>query len=631
MLQYSLLQNEQILNSMTDGIIGLDTMGVVTFANSAALKMLGWELEDLIGKCFHYAAHHSRPDGTPYPEEKCGICFHFKESAFKVEDEAFWRKNGSSFAIKSVITPVLAGEDTIGNVIVFKDITESRQNEKERLLLATAIDQAAESIMITDQNGVIQYVNPAFMAISGYEAEEVIGQKPRILRSGKHDREFYSRLWKTLLSGQVWKGRFVNRRKDGSLYEMNGTISPVRDASGNVTNFVTVRRDVTNEARFERQLRQSQKMEAVGTFAGGIAHDFNNILMAVVGYTEMALTHESLPESVCDGLNQVLSAGHRARELVKQILTFCREEEQQRTPMQMSPLVKEAVKFLRASLPSTVEIRQNIMSGLGNILADPTQMHQVLMNLCANAAHAMRETGGTLEIGLKDLCLDTEDMVRYPGLEAGAYQSLTVSDTGHGMDQTTLERIFEPFFTTKEKGEGTGMGLATVHGIVQNHGGAISVYSEPGKGTSFHLLFPRIETRSCDKLSPAAQIPTGKERILFVDDEEMLVHLGQRILENLGYEVTAKSNSSEALAVFRKQPDLFDLVITDQTMPKLTGVELAKEILRMRPLTRIILCTGFTELVSCEEAKSMGISEFVTKPIGKHQLAEIVRRVLDVA
>jgi CheY-like chemotaxis protein/anti-sigma regulatory factor (Ser/Thr protein kinase) len=351
--------------------------------------------------------------------------------------------------------------------------------------------------------------------------------------------------------------------------------------------------------------------------------------MAVVGYTEMALANASLPESVRKELDEVLNAGYRARDLVNQILTFCRHEEQERSPVRMGVIVKEAIRFLRASLPSTIEIRQNIPSGLGSILADPTQMHQVLMNLCANAAHAMRETGGVLQIGLKDLSLDTEDVERYPGLEAGHYQALTVSDTGHGMDQTTIERIFEPFFTTKEKGEGTGMGLATVHGIVQNYGGAISVYSEPGKGTTFHLLFPKIETSGSNEHLSTTAIPGGKERILFVDDEEMLVHLGQRVLENLGYAVTAASNGMEALELFREQPGIFDLLITDQTMPKMTGANLAREVLRIRPDIPVILCTGFTELLTPEDAKGMGISEFITKPVGKRQLAETVRRVLD--
>ncbi|MBI5186420.1 MAG: response regulator [Nitrospinae bacterium] len=502
------------------------------------------------------------------------------------------------------------------------------ESEEELARLARAVEQVVEAIVITDTGGEIQYVNPAFERITGWSAQEAVGRNPNILKSGKHGVEFYREMWETLKHGEVWKGRLINKKKDGTLYEEDATISPVLDSRGAVVNYVGVKRDVTHEVMLERQFRQAQKMEAIGTLAGGIAHDFNNILTGIIGYSEIAMSE--LPEGspVMADLEQIFKAGSRAKELVAQILAFSRGGEQELKPVQFHLILKEALKLLRASIPSTIEIRENIDLRSDIALADPTQIHQVVMNLCTNAAYAMREKGGVLGIELKPFEVDPDFASSHVSLREGEYLRLTVSDTGHGMEKAILERIFEPFFTTKKRGEGTGLGLAAVYGIVKNLGGAVSVYSEPGRGTSFHVYLPRATEKEAEEMAFLRPIPRGTERILFVDDEEMLVEMGQRTLERLGYKVTAKAGSLEALEAFRAAPADFDLVITDQTMPNMAGDALARELLGVRPDIPIILCTGFSHAVTPEKAKALGIREFLMKPLLARELGEAIRRAL---
>jgi len=506
---------------------------------------------------------------------------------------------------------------------------ESKRVEEQMVLLATAIEQAAEGITITGKNGTIQYVNPSFERISGYAREEIIGQNHHILKSSKYDDALYKVVWDALSRGEVWTGYMINEKKDGMPYKVEASISPIRDKAGTIINYVTIERDVTHEAELETQLRQVQKMEAIGTLAGGIAHDFNNILAAIMGYTEMALYDVPEGNAGRRNLEQVIKAGYRGKELVKQIITFSRRSEQERRPMRVSPIVKEALKLLRASLPTTIDIRQSIKTQSGMVLADPTQIHQVLMNLCSNASYAMREKGGVLEVSLADVDVDSDGAAPYSGLNPGAYLKLTVSDTGHGMDRAIIERIFDPFFTTKRPGEGTGMGLAVVHGIVKSYGGVLVVDSELGKGSTFNVFFPRVEGDFLPEIDSVAPLPKGKERILFVDDEEDLVAMVQQMLEPLGYGVVTKTNSLEALEVFKAQPDHFALVITDQTMPHMTGADLAQELMCIRPDIPIILCTGFSEIITADEAKALGIREFVMKPFTTSEITETMRRVLE--
>jgi signal transduction histidine kinase/ActR/RegA family two-component response regulator len=382
-------------------------------------------------------------------------------------------------------------------------------------------------------------------------------------------------------------------------------------------------------ARSESQLQQVMKLQAIGTLAGGIAHDFNNILFPIVGYTELTMDDIPADSQASQNLEEVLKAANRAKELVKQILTFSRQNDQERKPLKVQSLIKEALKLLRATIPSTIEINSFIDDECGLIEGDPTQIHQVIMNLCTNAFHALQDTGGKIEVSLKEANLGYDQSMLRAGMDVGRHLELVVKDNGHGMTQQVIERIFEPYFTTKEQGKGTGLGLSVTHGIIKSHGGDITVESQPGKGATFRVLLPVIDRIEVAKEPiETAKIEIGHEHILLVDDEEQIINLERRILENLGYRVTSKTNSEEALEEFSDRPDEFDLVITDMTMPKISGVQLAQKLMAINPLVPVILCTGFNETITEEKALAMGIEKFVMKPIVKDELAHTVRTVL---
>ncbi|MDJ0782332.1 MAG: response regulator [Desulfosarcinaceae bacterium] len=390
------------------------------------------------------------------------------------------------------------------------------------------------------------------------------------------------------------------------------------------------RKERETRARLETRLRQTHKMEAMGTLAGGIAHDFNNILSAIFGYAELAQS-ALLPDDPSQPfILEVIKAGERARELVRQILAFSRQTELEVKPVQLAAVVEDTLRLMRASLPTTIEIHQALETK-ALILGDPSQIHQVLMNLCTNAGHAMQAQGGTLTVSLKHVELDDFYNRTYPDLKPGPYVQLSVSDTGHGMRPQVLERLFDPFFTTKPKGEGTGMGLAMVHGIVQELDGVIDVYSEPGKGSSFNLLFPAIERRTAPETRTTPHLPGGTERILIVDDEVTLTDLGRRLLESLGYTVKTFNDPLAAFAYFEREAQGIDLVLTDMTMPGLTGDQLAQKMMAVRGDIPIVLCTGFSINIDEERAKDMGIRAFINKPILRGDLAAVIRRVLDLS
>ncbi len=384
-----------------------------------------------------------------------------------------------------------------------------------------------------------------------------------------------------------------------------------------------------DKKKFEIQLRQAHKMEAIGTLTGGIAHDFNNILGIIIGNTELAL--DDIPEGSSAHLNleEIRKASLRAKDVVRQLLSFSRQTDQERKPIKLVPVIQDAIKLLRITIPMSVDIRQNIDDTSDIIFADPTQIHQLMLNLCTNAAHAMEDTGGILEIGIKNVILDEVSAALYPNLTTGEYVKLTISDTGPGISPEIRDRVFDPYFTTKDVGKGTGMGLSVVHGIVKSHGGAIIIDSELERGTTFSIFFKVIEKEAVEEIENEEELPVGNERILFVDDESSMVYVGRYRLERLGYKIEAKTSPVEALEAFNANPDRFDLVITDMSMPQMTGDQLVKEILKTRPDMPTILCTGFSEKFDENKAKEIGIRQYVEKPINRRDLAFIVRKVLD--
>lgn len=516
--------------------------------------------------------------------------------------------------------------------ILFRVGREHSRIRVEQARLAAAIQQADESVLITDTDGRIVYVNPAFEKLTGYTAREAIGKKPSILRSGRHDDAFYAALWNTITRGEVWRGHFTNRRSDGALFEERGTISPVRDSRGAIVNYVAIKRDVTNEMNLERQLRQAQKMEALGTLAGGIAHDFNNILSLVLGHCEIAARFVEPDSPAQTHIGQIAKAGQRAADLVKQILAFSRPREHERKPLDIALIVKECLVLIRNTLPETIELRSEIRRESGYVLADPSQVHQVVMNLCANAYQAMEHTGGTLTVTMDRVVLGSALATSSSLLEPGEYVRLRVADTGHGMDSATMQRIFEPFFTTKGPDRGTGLGLSTIHGIATSYGGAVSVASEVGRGSTFEVYFPR--TSECvvpAGLGATGALTQGTGRVLVVDDEELLAAMACDLLRERGYECRSESDPDAALALIEASPDAFDVLVTDHVMPKRTGVQLARSALLARPDLPVVLMSGFADSVSAEDACRQGIVRFIHKPLTSAKLAEAVRAALDSA
>ena len=612
-----------IVENIFDIVYTYDINGKIMFI-SPRVSYYGYRPEEVIGHSFIEYVH---PDDIEYV-----LSDYQRTIDKKVDTTTICRiitPRGMNY-IEEISRPVVDKNGNIEYIIgVIRDITERKKTEEELHRIATAIEQAEETVLITDKDGTIQYVNPAFEKITGYKKDEVMGKKPSILKSGSHSNEFYSSMWETLEKGKVWKGRFINRKKDGNLYNEEATISPIMDNTGTITNYVGVKKDITKELKLEKQLNHIQKMQAIGTLAGGIAHDFNNILVAVLGYIQISRYDIGDTKTIQKNLDHMHRACERAINLVKQLLTFSRNTEGEKKPLYIGNIIKETLKFLRPLIPATIKIKENIKENSHMVIADPIHIHQIIMNLCNNAAYAMREKHGILEIILEKTIFTSEDSLLSKEMKSGTYIKLSISDTGHGMNQAIKERIFEPYFTTKKIGEGCGIGLSVVHGIVTSYGGVITVESKEGKGSTFHIFLPAIEYNVIPENIKPLTLPKGNERILFVDDEEdMVLEIAEKILVKLGYKVVTKTSSMEALEFFRKEPDKFDLIITDEIMPEMKGSELAKELLKIRPDIPVILTSGFIEYIDREKVRAIGIREFIIKPFDINNFAAIIRKVL---
>jgi two-component system cell cycle sensor histidine kinase/response regulator CckA len=516
-----------------------------------------------------------------------------------------------------------------GVFILSLDISEQKRAAGELLRLSTAIQQAGEAVFIADGKGTLLYVNPAFETITGYAKEEVIGRNPRILRSGRQDAGFYRELWATVTSGETWRGRFVNRRKDGNLFTQETSISPVKDAAGKIVSYVGVGRDVTAELRLEADLRQALKMETVGRLAGGIAHDFNNLLSVILAYADFAMERLQEGDPLRADIQSMRDAGERAAGLTRQLLAFSRKQILQPRPLNLNDVVGGMRDMLRRLIGEHIELATVLAPNLGWVLADSVQIEQVVMNLTSNARDAMPE-GGRLTVGTANVDLDEAYAGRHVAVTPGRYVMLSVSDTGTGMDEVTRERIFEPFFTTKAAGVGTGLGLATVYGIVKQSGGNIWVYSELGRGTTFKIYLPLVTVEG--NTPPAAVNPSIKasagETILVVEDAAPVRAIAQRILNAEGYIVLAAANGAQALSVCEHHAGPVHLLLTDVVMPEMSGVELAGRLTKVYPRLKTLFMSGYTDDAIVHHGVLNPETHFLGKPFDSAALRRKVREVL---
>jgi len=542
----------------------------------------------------------------------------------------YFRKDGSVVWMENIVQGI---RDFRGAIVgmhgVSRDITERKSAEEalreSESKFRNLFDVSPQAISLSElKTGKLVDVNHKFCELTKFSKEEILGLNTTEV--GFYNAAERSRFLKTLqASGEVKGFEMAFKAKDNSVLHANIFARIIRIAG--VSYILCVFHDCTEEKRLEAQLRQAHKMESIGTLAGGIAHDFNNILGIIIGNSELAL--DDIPEANPARLNleEIRVAGSRAKDVVSQLLSFARKTNLEKKPLNIAPIIRESLKLLRSSIPKSIEIRQHITEDVDTVLADRTQINQILINLCTNADHAMPD-GGILDICLKNAELDENMTARYPNLDPGRYVHLMVKDTGRGIPSQEIDRIYDPYFTTKEVGKGAGMGLAVVHGIVMKHNGAIFVESELEKGTTFNLFFPGIEIEPVSELPIDEELPGGKERILFIDDEEAIVLVARNRLERLGYQVETKTDPVEALELFSEKPDRFDLVITDMTMPRMTGDLLVKEILKIRADMPTILCTGFSEKIDEEKAKGIGIRQYIEKPVNRSDLAKMIRKVL---
>ena len=627
----SLRKSEQkyrtLLETTSEGYWMLNPELITIEVNESLCKMLGYRQDEMLGKTpFDFADDENR---KIFIEQTSKI----STTDHRSYEIILKKKNGQDLHTHFNATTIRdgSGEAQRGFALI-TDISERKKAEEERDRLAVAIEQSAESVFITDRNGTIQYINPAFESVTGYPRKDAIGQNPRILKSGKQDALFYKQMWDTLNRGNAWKGRLVNRKKDGRLYEADATITPVLDKSGNITNFVSIKRDVTHEVELEKHLVQAQKMEAVGILAGGVAHDFNNILTTIIGNAGLALMDVDKDDTLHEEIEEIKIAGERGASLTRQLLAFSRRQIIQPKVLDINELLTDIEKMLGRLIGEDVELLMIQEPSLCPVEADPGQIEQVIMNLAVNARDAM-SVGGKLTIETAHIDLDKNSFIEY-GIEtqANPYVMISVSDTGSGMSKETQEHIFEPFFTTKEIGKGTGLGLSTVYGIVKQNNGFILAYSDSGKGTVLKIYLPCMVKKDVD-LEEKKQIPIenldGSEAVLIVEDDSRIRKLAHKILKQHGYRVLVAENGEDALRVRESHEGAIDLLITDVVMPKMAGKETAECLQHLYPHIKVIYMSGYTDNAIVHHGVLAPGLNFIEKPFTPVGLVRRVREVLD--
>lgn len=616
----ALRQSEEQLRILfeeaADAVLLLDQDRRLLRVNKEACRTTGYSAEELLEMnlsdleaapnedvaAFHLLANESAAS-------------HCRETVFACRDGRRVHVELSSARLKMPQGPLM--------LIIVRDITERRRGEVERERLLLAIEQAAETILITDANEAIVYVNPAFEAVTGYTRQEVIGKTPRLLKSGEQDKAFYSDMWTTLQAGKAWSGRFVNRRKNGQHFTEEAHISPVRSPEGEILNYVAVKRDITVQLSLEKQLQQAQKMQAIGRLAGGVAHDFNNMLGVIIGRCEILL--QQAPDGAqSSGLEDILAAAHRSAKLTRQLLAFARKQVIAPTRIDLNSTISGMISMLCRLIGEQIQLDWQPPPEPMTILMDPNQVDQVLANLCINARDAIDDTGRiTIRTEAMELTLPREELV------PGAYVVLTVTDDGCGMDEDTRSKVFEPFFTTKGVGEGTGLGLATVYGIVKQNQGTIEVVSELGAGSTFTICFPAVAPAEAPAQPPAPPLPRGqRETILVVEDEPMILEMSEQILQRLGYQVIACSRATDALELALNHAQPIDLLFTDVIMPDLNGWELAQQLISHRPGLKCLFMSGHPANALPPDVLRQGML-LLEKPFSMRDLADRVRQVLE--
>jgi two-component system, cell cycle sensor histidine kinase and response regulator CckA len=623
-LRETIQELKALVEACPAGIVCLDRAGNVTTWNPAAERIFGWNEKELLGRPLPMVPEDRRKQ---YSELRA---LALKGETVLAREVRAQKRDGSAILASVSMAPLRDATGEIrGTMDMALDITSRKQAEGQLLLQATALESAANAVVITDSAGKLLWLNSAFTALTGFSIEEATGQTFNILNSGEHPKSFFREMWNTILGGQIWHGEVVNRRKDGTIFTVEQTITPVRSERGDVARFVTIMQDVTERKNLEQQLNQAQKMESVGRLAGGVAHDFNNLLSIIIGYSEILMERPGFDSQALRLAEEIKRAGARAATLTRQLLAFSRQQVLEPRVLNLNTIVTDTQKMLRRLIGEDVEIQTKLEGDLGRVKADPGQIDQILINLAVNARDAM-PTGGKLTIETSNVELDEDYAAHHPPATPGRYVLLAMADTGMGMNREIKARIFEPFFTTKELGKGTGLGLSTVYGIVKQSGGYIWVYSEPGQGSVFKIYLPRVDqpVEPILPAEPAAESLRGTETILVVEDEDTLRTLIRTVLEQSGYTVMEAKSGADALKAVQEHDATIQLLLTDVIMPGMSGPAVAEQLVHAHPKTRVLYMSGYADSYANDRGLLAKGAVLIQKPFTREALLRKVREVL---
>ncbi len=612
-----------LMTSMLDHFDGFaiatDIKRRMVYANRAAARLSGFNGTELKGESLEKLF-----DLTVWQQTALEQCF--KEKTTASFETTAKTKSGPTLAVQLKAKPLNPEAKGAALAVFAVDVSGFKRTIEEQARLVTAVEHTAESIIVTDPAGIIEYVNPAFEKITGYTRAEVIGGPIGLLDGGQQAKTFFNSIIEVLQRGEIWQGRMVNKRSNHALYETEATVSPIKNKAGEITNYVSVQRDVSHEVRLERQLRQAQKMEAIGTLAGGIAHDFNNLLMGIQGNISLSLLDIEADSPLVKNLKKIEQYIQNGVDLTKQLLGFARGGKYEISLLNLNELLEEQnLMFSRTN--KEIVFKNEFKPDLWRVEADRGQIEQVLMNLYLNALQAMPD-GGTLTTRTENVTIDEDQYSPYY-VKAGKYIRMTIEDTGVGMDQDIQQRIFDPFFTTKEMGRGTGLGLASVYGIVKNHEGFIDVFSKTGQGTRFEIYVPSSAKAVPVKEKAVEEFVEGQETVLLVDDEAMIIDVGGRMLAKLGYRVFSAHNGREAIEVFQKHRKKIDVIVLDMIMPQMSGGETYDRIRKIKPGVKVLLSSGYSINGQASEILNRGCNGFIQKPFNLQNLSQSLRAVLE--